>query len=155
MTARMNTSPPPVSRTGHAALALLRVVYGLVLLTHGLPKALHLPHGSMGDPFASTTHLISNTFGARLAVPLTWAVTLLETLGAAMFAAGVLTRYVALAFAAEMIGIAIVMGPTWVWIDRGIEYPVMLAVIAACFAVRGGGHFSLDAMLGRRSTQPA
>jgi putative oxidoreductase len=30
------------------------------------------------------------------------------------------------------------MGPAWPWIDRGIEYPVMLGVVAGYLAVRGG-----------------
>jgi putative oxidoreductase len=29
------------------------------------------------------------------------------------------------------------MGPTWPWTDRGIEYPALLAMLAAYFVVRG------------------
>ena len=133
-----------------AAQAALRVVLGGVLLTHGLPKLLRLPHGTMGDPFVAATHLIAATVGPALATPLAWAVTLLETAGAAMLAGGLFTRLVAAAFVAEMVGIAFALGPAWAWIDRGIEYPVVLGALAAWFGVRGGGGWSVDALLARR-----
>ncbi len=150
----MNAAIEPSSFREVVALTTLRVAYGLVILTHGVPKALHLPHGTMGDPFASTTHLIANLLGPGLAVPLAWAVTVLETLGAAMLAAGILTRLVALAFLAEMIGIAFAMGPAWAWIDRGIEYPAMLGVVAGYLAARGGGGWSVDAWMRPRAVRP-
>jgi putative oxidoreductase len=125
------------------ALVALRGVFGLVILTHGVPKLLHLPHGSMGDPFAATTRLIAATVGPAFAVPLAWAVTLLETAGAVLVVTGVLTRLVALAFVAEMVGICVAMGPAWAWIDRGIEYPVVLGAIAAFLVACGPGRWSL------------
>ena len=145
MSARTAAAAASTPRFELAALTLLRVGYGLVILTHGVPKLLHLPHGTMGDPFSSTTRLIAATVGPTFATPLAWAVTLLETAGAALLAVGLLTRLVALAFAIEMVGISIAMGPTWVWIDRGIEYPVMLGLVAGYLAVRGGGGWSADA----------
>jgi putative oxidoreductase len=151
--AQIDTSASTSSRLELAGLTTLRIAYGLVILTHGLPKALHLPHGTMGDPFVSTTHLIANLLGPTLAVPLAWAVTVLETLGAAMLAVGFLTRLVAAAFVAEMIGIAFAMGPAWAWIDRGIEYPVMLAVMAMYFVIRGAGLWSVDGLLANRASR--
>ena len=47
-------------------------------------------------------------------------------------------------FAFEMVGISIAMGPAWAWIDRGIEYPVMLGLVAVYLAARGGGRWSVD-----------
>lgn len=125
------------------ALALLRIVFGLVILTHGVPKLLHLPHGSMGDPFVSTTRLIAGMLGPAFATPLAWAVTMLETAGAVLLAAGAMTRLVALAFVAEMAGIVVAMVPAWAWIDRGVEYPVVLGAIAAFLAACGPGRWAL------------
>ena len=127
-----------------AALTLLRVAYALIILTHGIPKLLHLPHGTMGDPFASTSRLIALTVGPMFATPLAWIVTLLETAGAALLAAGLLTRLVSLLFAFEMSGISFAMGPAWAWIDRGIEYPVTLGLVAVYLAARGAGTWSVD-----------
>ena len=144
MSARATVAAASSPRFELAALTLLRVGFALVILTHGVPKLLHLPHGTMGDPFASTTRLIAATVGPMFATPLAWTVTLLETVGAAMLAAGLLTRLVSLVFAFEMVGISIAMGPAWAWIDRGIEYPVMLGLVAAYLTARGGGPWSVD-----------
>lgn len=145
MSARAAVAAASTSRLELAALTLLRVGYAVVILTHGVPKLLHLPHGTMGDPFASTTRLIAAIVGPMLATPLAWTVTLLETGGAALLAAGLLTRLVSLVFAFEMVGISIAMGPAWAWIDRGIEYPVMLGLVAVYLTARGGGRWSADA----------
>ena len=145
MSARATVAAASTPRLELAALTLLRVGYAVVILTHGVPKLLHLPHGTMGDPFASTTRMIAATVGPMFAVPLAWTVTLLETAGATLLAAGLLTRRVSLVFAIEMVGISIAMGPAWAWIDRGIEYPVMLGLVAVYLAARGGGRWSADA----------
>jgi putative oxidoreductase len=47
-----------------------------------------------------------------------------------------------------MVFISIALGPTWPWIDRGIEYPVMLGFVALFISFRGGGPFSLDRLIG-------
>ncbi|MFJ9991610.1 DoxX family protein [Pseudomonas putida] len=130
--------------------ALLRVVLGIVMFTHGLPKLLGDSHGSMADPMASSTHLIGNVMGLPFAAELAFLVMLLETVGALMLVVGVLTRPVALAMAAEMVGISYALGPTWPWVDRGIEYPVILGSLALYMAIRGGGRFALDHSLWHR-----
>ncbi|WP_288374206.1 DoxX family protein [uncultured Pseudomonas sp.] len=124
--------------------ALLRAVLGIVMFTHGLPKLLGDSHGSIADPMASSTHLIGNVMGLPFAAELAFLVMLLETVGALMLVVGVLTRPVALAMAAEMVGISYALGPTWPWVDRGIEYPVILGSLALYMAIRGGGRFALD-----------
>ncbi|KAB5617930.1 DoxX family protein [Pseudomonas putida] len=140
---------PSSARNLHARLepvsyALLRGVLGIVMFTHGLPKLLGDSHGSMADPMASSTHLIGNVMGLPFAAELAFLVMLLETVGALMLVVGVLTRPVALAMAAEMVGISYALGPTWPWVDRGIEYPVILGSLALYMAIRGGGRFALD-----------
>ena len=129
---------------------LLRVAFGLVMLTHGLPKLLGDAHGSMADPMAGSINLIGNVMGLPFAEELALLVMLLETLGAVLLTLGILTRPIALAMALEMVGISYALGPTWPWIDRGIEYPVMLGCLALYMAVRGGGRFAGDRLLARR-----
>lgn len=75
---------------------------------------------------------------------------LLETVGALLLILGAGTRAVAALVALEMVGICLALGPTWPWIDRGIEYPVLMAVLAAYLAVRGAGPLGLDAVWRRR-----
>ena len=128
--------------------AALRIAFGLTMVTHGLPKLLGASHGSMADPMAGSTGLIRNVLGLPFAEELAMLVTLLETFGGLALAAGLATRLMAVMFTVEMIAISVALGPTWPWIDRGIEYPVMLGFAALLFAFMGGGRFSLDRRLG-------
>lgn len=140
-------SSAPFGRIESAAYALLRAGFGAILFTHGWPKALGQSHGSMADPMAGSIRLIDQVMGLPFAPQLAFLVILLETVGAVALMAGLGTRWVALAFVAEMIGICVALGPTWPWIDRGIEYPMLMAALAGYVAVRGGGAWSVD---GRR-----
>ena len=136
-----------------ALYALLRVVFGVVLFTHGLPKLLGTSHGSMADPMAGSIHLIQNVMGLPFAPQLAFLVMLLETAGAVMLALGLCTRGVALIVALEMAGISYALGPTWPWIDRGIEFPVLMGFVALYMVARGAGGYALDARVwkaGRR-----
>lgn len=127
--------------------AALRFVFGVVMLTHGLPKALGTSHGSMADPMAGSINLIQNVMGLPFAPQLAFLVMLLETVGAIMLAIGLWARPVALIIALQMVGICYALGPTWPWIDRGIEFPVLMGFLALYIAVRGSGHFSVDQKL--------
>lgn len=132
-----------------AAEVLLRVVLGVTMVTHGLPKLLGQGHGSMADPMAGSMNLIGNALGLPGAEFLAGFVTALETFGGAALALGLLTRVVAPMFAVEMAVICLALGPTWPWIDRGIEYPFLLGVLMLRFAFAGGGRVSLDRLIGR------
>lgn len=129
--------------------ALLRIVFAVVLFTHGLPKALRTSHGSMADPMAGSINLIQNVMGLPFAAQLAFLVMLLETAGAIMLAIGLGTRLVALPVALEMVAISYALGPTWPWIDRGIEFPVLMGFLALYIVARGGGPYSLDEHLNR------
>lgn len=124
--------------------ALLRIIFAVVLLTHGLPKALRSSHGSMADPMAASINLIQNVMGLPFAAQLAFLVMLLETIGAVMLAMGLGTRLVALLIAIQMLAISYALGPTWPWIDRGIEFPVLMGFLALYIVARGGGAYSLD-----------
>ncbi|WP_407529357.1 DoxX family protein [Methylobacterium oryzisoli] len=130
--------------------AILRVGFGLTLFTHGLPKLLGVPHGSMANPMAGSTNLIANVLHMPFAPQLAYFVMLLETFGSLALAAGLLTRLVAPMFGVQMLAICFALGPTYPWIDRGIEYPIVLGLIALYVSFRGGGRFSADRLLGRQ-----
>lgn len=127
--------------------ATLRVMFGIVPFTHGVPKALGMSRGSMADPMAGSINLIQNVMGLPFAPQLAFLVMLLETAGALMLSTGFLVRPVALIIAIEMVGISYALGPTWPWIDRGIEFPVLMGFLALYMAARGGGRFSVDEKL--------
>jgi putative oxidoreductase len=127
--------------------AMLRATLGVVLLTHGIPKAMGTSHGSMADPMAGSIHLIQNVMGLPFAPQLAFLVMLLETLGALMLALGLFARPVAFIIFLQMLGISYALGPTWPWIDRGIEFPVLMGFLALYIAVRGSGPYSVDQKL--------
>jgi len=128
---------------------LLRIAFAVVLFTHGLPKALRTSHGSMADPMAGSINLIQNVMGLPFAAQLAFLVVLLETVGALLLAIGLATRLMALLIVLEMLAISYALGPTWPWIDRGIEFPVLMGFLALYIVARGGGAYSVDARLGQ------
>jgi putative oxidoreductase len=127
-----------------AGAALLRAAFGLIMFTHGWPKLAGTSHGSMADPMAASVKLIDNVLHLPAAPLLGLLVALLEGVGGLMLATGLLTRPVALLMALQMAAISYILGPTWPWIDRGIEYPVLMLLLALYFAAQGGGAWSLD-----------
>ncbi len=131
------------------AATLLRVAFGLTIMTHGVPKLLGTAHGSMTDPLAGSTDLIGTGLGLPFAGELAIFVVLLETFGGLAVAIGFATRLFAPMLAVQMAVICVALGPTYPWIDRGIEYPLVLGVIALLISIQGGGRWSADRLLGR------
>jgi putative oxidoreductase len=134
---------------GPVASAMLRAAFGLTIVTHGVPKLLGTAHGSMADPMAGSTNLIGNVLGLPFAPELAALVALLETFGGLAVAAGFATRLFAPMLAVQMAVICLALGPIYPWIDRGVEYPLILGFIALWIAVQGGGRWSVDRLLGR------
>ncbi|MFC4729212.1 DoxX family protein [Coralloluteibacterium thermophilus] len=128
----------------------LRAVFGILLVTHGLPKLTGTGHGSMADPMAGSIHLIENVLHLPMAPLWAMGVAWLEGLGGLMLALGLATRPIALLVTLQMVGICFVLGPTWAWIDRGIEFPFLMAFLALFIALRGGGPLALDSWLHAR-----
>lgn len=134
---------------GALSYALLRCAFGIILVTHGLPKALGSGHGEMANPAASAVNFIQNGLYLPRALYFGYFVTALEVVGGILLALGFLTRLIAPMVAVEMAAICYVMGPTWAWLDRGIEYPLLMGFLALHISFRGGGRYSLDHLIGR------
>lgn len=132
-----------------ACYALLRVSFGAILVTHGLPKILGGGHGGMSDPTASAVNFIQNRLNLPAPAVFGAFVTGLESVGGALLALGLATRLVAPMVAVEMAAVCFILGPTWVWLERGIEYPLLMGFVALFIALHGGGRFSLDHLVGR------
>ncbi|WP_459122572.1 DoxX family protein [Sphingobium ummariense] len=128
---------------------LLRIAFGLTIVTHGLPKLTGSAHGSMANPMAGSTNLIENVLGLPFAPQLALFVALLETVGGLSVAVGFATRLFAPMLAIQMAAICFALGPTYPWIDRGIEYPIILGFIALLISMNGAVAWSVDTRLGR------
>ena len=132
-------------RFEEAALALLRVVAGLMLMQHGVQKMFGLLGGYRGEPGA-TAEMLSRG----------WFAGILETFAAALLVAGVFTRPVAFLLSGLM-AFAYFLGHAsdgfWPILNRG-ELAVLYSFVFFYFAARGGGRYSVDAVLAKRSGTP-
>ncbi len=138
-------------RMREMAYATMRVGFGLIMMTHGVPKVFGLPHGTMANPLAVTTSLIENVLHLPAAAALAYFAGLLETFGGLAIAAGLGTRFLGLVFTIYLAVIAYVMGSKFgfPWGDRGAEYPILWGLMAFYITFYGGGRYSVDWKIGR------
>ena len=130
--------------------AILRIWFGLTVVTHGYPKLFRVPHGEIADPYSNVIHVIA----AKLALPAPdlWGmlVTGVESIGGLLLALGLATRIVAPMIAIQMLVIALgVLWPAWAWTEHGMEYPLLMSALAGYFSFAGAGPYSLDRLIGR------
>ncbi|MGK6318600.1 DoxX family protein [Sphingomonas sp. DT-204] len=140
---------PFYERAKPLTYTLLRMAFGLTILTHGIPKLLGTAHGSMANPMAGSTRLIGEVLGLPFAPQLAVFVALLETFGGLAVAGGLATRIFAPMLAIQMAAICFAVGPTYPWIDRGFEYPLILGFVGLMISIHGGGKWSVDRLIGR------
>ncbi|HET6520126.1 MAG TPA: DoxX family protein, partial [Geminicoccaceae bacterium] len=124
---------------------LPRVAAGLLLMPHGAQK---LFGWFGGHGLAGTGQFLA---GAGFEPGLFWALALglLEFFGGLMLALGLLTRPVALAVVVFMAAAVTVHWPAYFWGDGGLEMPLLWGLVALAYVIRGGGRYSLDALIGR------
>ena len=128
------------------ALALVRVVVGLVIAAHGAQKVL----GVWGGPgLAGWTQGVTR-MGMRAPVFWAWVSSFSELAGGIAFAFGFLLPVVAAALTIQM-GVAIERAH-WgkgFWNSKGgIEFPFTLGAVAAINGIADPGAYSLDRALG-------
>lgn len=122
------------------AWPMLRIALGIILITHGYPKL-----------FQGAAQGASRNFVAfGWAYPLAWAyfIGVVEFFGGVLLILGLFTRIVAAAIAIEMAVIAFaVLYPHWGWTNRGMEYALLMGLVALALFIRGAGSFSIDSRL--------
>jgi putative oxidoreductase len=111
-------------------LSILRIMVGLLFLEHGTAKLLGFPPGT----------------AAPVLFTLGWFAGVIELVGGALVALGLLTRYAAFIMSGEMaIGYFLVHAPQGFFpmVNRG-EGAVLYCFLFLYLAVAGGGSWSLD-----------
>ena len=121
--------------------ALIRITVGLMIIPHGWPKLM----AGVGPTAANA--LMKR--GIAPAEPLAVVLITLETLGGLCVALGLFTRFWAAAITIEMAVIVYHHLPKFGWTERGYEYPLMWGLVMSAVALRGGGPYSLDRLIGR------
>lgn len=135
-----------MSRFEDAALALLRVMAGLMLMQHGVQKLFGALGGYRGEP-GNTAELVSRAGLAGV----------LETFVAALLVIGLFTRPVAFLLSGLMaFAYFIAHAPDGFWpiLNRG-ELAALYCFVFFYLSARGGGRYSIDALRGDRTTGPS
>jgi putative oxidoreductase len=128
------------------AVALVRVVVGLVIAAHGAQKVF----GVWGGPGLTGWTQGVSRMGMRPPVFWAWVSAFAELAGGIAFALGLLLPVVAAALTIQMaVAIARAHWGKGFWNTKGgIEYPFTLGAIAAINGVADPGAYSLDRVLG-------
>jgi putative oxidoreductase len=116
---------------------IIRIALGLILLPHGFAKLF------LHDAVPTSRHFVAWGWPS----PLAWAYCIgaLEFFGGLLLALGLFTRVVAVALVVEMAVISFaVLSPKWDWGHHGMEYTVLMGLVALGMALGGGGPYSLD-----------
>jgi len=125
---------------------LVRLTVGGTLLVHGIMKL-------MGPGIAAFAQGSMARRGIEPAMVAAYAVCTLETVGASAVILGLFTRFFAAGIAIEFILITFVAswanGYTWTRPGGGWEYPLLWGLIFFAIALRGGGPYSVDRLIGR------
>jgi putative oxidoreductase len=140
---------PPLAAITEAlspfAEPLVRIAAGVLLVPHGAQKLF----GWFGGYGIEAT---GQFFSSKLGLPASLALLagVIEFFGGLMLALGLGTRVVA-ALVAGLMAVAVLqvhLGGGFFWTSGGFEYPLFWGVVALAFAIRGGGRYSLDALIG-------
>lgn len=128
------------------ALPLLRIVMGLVLVPHGCQKAFGW-FGGAG--FTKFTEIFDHN-GYHPAAFWVSVVMLTEMVGGLCLALGLFTRVAALFIVIFMVNaVLFTSAKGFFWTQGGLEYSLIIGMVALVFLIRGGGRYSLDAQMSR------
>ena len=128
------------------ALPLLRLTMGLILFPHGCQKLFGWFGGLGFEKFTE----IFDKIGWHPAVFWVALVALTESVGGLMLAFGFLTRFAAAAIVIFMINaVWATSAKGFFWAQGGMEYPILIGIVALVFLIKGGGRFSVDHALGK------
>ena len=127
------------------APVILRVFLGLLFFIHGSQKMF----GAWGGAGVVGTAAFFEKFGIFPGLFWAWVVTIVEFFGGVFLIFGLLTRIAAGLLVIDMLVAVIkVHWPVFIWLNRGYEFPLTLAVIALTVFFWGPGTASIDKATG-------
>ena len=128
------------------ALPLLRIMLGVILIPHGAQKLF----GWFGGAGFTRFIQIFESIGYRPGTLWVTAVALTEFVGGILLVLGLFTRFAALAVVIFMIvAVHFTSAKGFFWTQQGLEYSLLIGVVALVFLIRGAGDYSVDQKLGR------
>lgn len=119
---------------------VVRIAVGWNLFVHGWP---HILTPTMMAPGFAKMGFSSPEIWSILSA-------LIEFGGGVAIILGFLTRFFAAAVAIEMLAIlSLYWGNGFSWLGHGYEYVLMWGLVSFAIALRGGGPYSIDGLIGR------
>ena len=122
---------------------ILRMGVGLILAVHG--------YGKIGRTAGPGQLLEKWPEAAVIGAQITFVLMLIEFVGGLCIALGLATRFFAAAAAVEMAVLTFVIywGNGFGWLARGYEFVLLWGFMLFANALRGGGPWSLDRLIGK------
>ena len=142
----MSFSRTPSTRQLSIGLTVLRLALGATFIMHGGQKLFIYGFAGVSGSFAQLGIPMPGLLGPF--------VSLVEFFGGIAIVFGLLTRLAALGLAGNMIvAILTVHLKAGFFNPGGVEFPLSLLAAAATLAITGAGAFSLDALIGKTSSE--
>jgi putative oxidoreductase len=121
---------------------VVRVAVGWNLLVHGWGKITVGPTPGFLKAYVD--------LGFSPPAPWFWTALVLETAGGIALILGLFTRFFAAAVAIELLIITMIYWHTgFAWTRRGYEYTLLWGLVSFAIALRGGGPYSVDRVIGK------
>ena len=140
----MSIFRPATSRQISLGLTILRVVTGITFLAHGYQKLFVFGVTGIQGGFAQMGVPMPTIMGPLIGM--------LEFFGGIALVIGFLTRPLAVLFALDMLGaIFVVHGKNGFFLPQGFEFVLILCAASVALALAGGGAYSADEAIARRS----
>jgi putative oxidoreductase len=128
------------------ALPLLRLTMGLILMPHGCQKLFGWFGGAGFEKFTG----FFDKMGWHPAAFWVALVALTELVGGLLLAVGFLTRFAAAAILIFMLNAMwATSAKGFFWTQGGMEYSLLIGIVALVFLIKGAGRFSVDHALGK------
>jgi putative oxidoreductase len=125
---------------------ILRIALGGILIPHGCQKLF----GMFGGQGLSANAALFDRIGYSPGMFWGTLVGCTELVGGILLVLGLFTRFAAAAvFIFMIVAVKFTSAKGFFWTNGGFEFALLIGICALYFLLRGGGHWSLDRMIGR------